>query len=161
MSDRGSWNVLLSHPASSAGCEISGEGGTSQGGPSACAKYRDSSPWWHGASIAIRSNSIRIPQEDTQRASLSGVTPSGFPKKTRGALPYPEQLHPDSPRRHAARFPIRICCPDHWLKWASLATAHVPPLSNGVSGHLCHGFQRILLNFWLLWWSKSYKNTKT
>ena len=34
-------------------------------------------------------------------------------------------------------YPIRICCPDgkHWLKWASLATAHVLPLSNGVSGH--------------------------
>ena len=26
---------------------------------------------------------------------------------------------------------------------------------------LCHGFQRTLLNLWLLWWSKSYQNTKT
>ena len=77
------------------------------------------------------------PPDDTERASLSGATPSGFPKRTRGALPYPEQLHPDSPRGHATRFPIRsnsirkkhmalvnitpwtivypirICCPDH------------------------------------------------
>ena len=26
---------------------------------------------------------------------------------------------------------------------------------------LCHGFQRTLLNLGLLWWSKSYQNTKT
>ena len=31
MSTRGSWIVLLSHPAAGAGCEISGEGGTSTG----------------------------------------------------------------------------------------------------------------------------------
>ena len=42
------------------------------------------------------------PPDDTECASLSGATPSGFPKRTRDALPYPEQLHPDSPRRHAA-----------------------------------------------------------
>ena len=38
--------------------------------------------------------------------------------------------------------------------------------SDGVSGRLVrvyslHGFQRILLNLRLLWWSKSYQNTKT
>ena len=27
--------------------------------------------------------------------NVGGATPSGFPKRTRGALPYPEQLHPD------------------------------------------------------------------
>ena len=44
-----------------------------KGGPSACTRCRDPSPWWHGARIAIRSNSIRIPQEDTRRAPLSGL----------------------------------------------------------------------------------------
>ena len=32
------------------------------------------------------------PLDDTERASLSGSTPSGFPKRTRGALPYPDSL---------------------------------------------------------------------
>ena len=75
-----------------------------------------------------------------------------------------EQLQPDSLKGYAARspirtpsgrsprhlrtshtrtiaYPIRICCPDHWLKCTSLATsfrqpatAHVPPPSDGVSG---------------------------
>ena len=34
---------------------------------------RDPSPWWHVACIAIRSNSIRIPQENMWRAPLSGL----------------------------------------------------------------------------------------
>ena len=32
------------------------------------------------------------PPDDTERASLSGATPSGFPKRTRGAFPYPDSL---------------------------------------------------------------------
>ena len=32
------------------------------------------------------------PPDDTERASLSGATPSGFPKRTRNALPYPDSL---------------------------------------------------------------------
>ena len=32
------------------------------------------------------------PPDDTERASLSGATPSGFPKRTRGVLPYPDSL---------------------------------------------------------------------
>ena len=100
----------------------------SQVGPSACAWCRTPPP------------------DDTERASLSGATPSGFPKRTRGALPYPDSLK----EKHTAlvnitlrtiAYPIRICCPDHWLKCTSLAmsfrqptTAHVPPPSDGVSG---------------------------
>ena len=38
------------------------------------------------------------PPDDTKRASLSGATPSGFPKRTRGALPYPDSLR----ERHIA-----------------------------------------------------------
>ncbi|RVW49666.1 hypothetical protein CK203_076711 [Vitis vinifera] len=30
------------------------------------------------------------PPDDTWRASLSGATPSGLPKRTRGTLPYPD-----------------------------------------------------------------------
>ena len=120
MSDRKSWNILLSHPASGAGCEIFDqmirtcligevetlsspiqmwdirrrwnvsrteffprvEWAMSQGGPSACARCRGPSPWWHGARIAIRRNSIRIPQEDTWCAPLSGL-PQGEAHDTR------------------------------------------------------------------------------
>ena len=83
--------------------------------------------------------------EMSRVAKLSGSTSSGF--------------HQDDMRaklscsRWMITYPIRIWCPDgkHWLKWASLATAHVPPLSNGVSGrpvrvYSLHGFQRTLLN---------------
>ena len=145
MSDRGSWNAFLSHPASGAGCEISGwNGGEAEfrmsdirvecampqvtRGPSTCARCRDPSPWWHGARIAIRSNSIRIPQEDTWRAPLSGL---------------PQGEVPDTRDHHTwtIAYLIRICFPDHWIKCTSLATsfrqpatAHVPPPSDGVSG---------------------------
>ena len=80
------------------------------------------------------------------RVSLSEATPSGFPKRTRGALPYLDSLRdkhtalPNITPRTIA-YPIRICCPNHWLKWASLATSfrqlattHVPLPSDGVSG---------------------------
>ena len=33
-----------------------------------------------------------LPPDDTESVSLSGATPSGFPKRTRGALPYPNSL---------------------------------------------------------------------
>ena len=76
---------------------------------------------------------------------------------TRSAHRYPEQLHPDSPReKHTTlvnitprtiAYLIRICCPDHWLKWASLATsfrqpatAHVPPPFDGVSRRFVRTF---------------------
>ena len=32
------------------------------------------------------------PPDDTERASQSETTPSGFPKRIRGALPYPDSL---------------------------------------------------------------------
>ena len=86
-----------------------------QGGPSACARYRDPSSGWHGVCKAIRINSIRIP--------LGGLAPPCYQAFVHIIL-------------RMLAYPIRICCPDgkHWLKCASLATAHVPPLSNGVSG---------------------------
>ena len=58
------------------------------------------------------------PPDDTERASLSSATPSGLPKRTHGALPYPDSLREKhmalmniTPRMIA--YPIRICCPDH------------------------------------------------
>ena len=66
----------------------------------------------------------------------SGCDTSGW---TGGALSYPDSLRENhttlaiiTPRTIA--YPIRICCPDHWLKCTSLATADVPPPSDGVSG---------------------------
>ena len=144
MSDRGSWNVLLSHPASSAGCEISDqrirtcltgqnserdipeEDGTLQGWPSACAWCRDPSPWWHGARIAIRSNSILIPEEDMWRTPLSGL-PQGEAHGTRehhtpdDSISYPDMLSGSltkvskpcySPCSAALRWCVRTPCLD-------------------------------------------------
>ena len=56
------------------------------------------------------------PPDDTERASLSGATPSRFPKRTRGALPYPDSLrekHTTLVIPQTIAYPIRICCPDH------------------------------------------------
>ena len=124
------------------GARNSSPGGLSyavQGGP--CARCRDPSPRWHGVRKAIWINSIRIPQEDMWRTPLSRSTLHSWISHPDDSISYPDGKH--------------------WLKWACLATAHVPPPSDGVSGHLCHGFQRTLLNLWLLLWSKSYQNTKT
>ncbi|RVW86221.1 RNA-directed DNA polymerase-like [Vitis vinifera] len=61
------------------------------------------------------------PFEKNRSASLSGATPSGFPKRTCGVLPNPDSLREKhtalmniTPRTIA--YPIRICCPDHLLK---------------------------------------------
>ena len=123
--------------------------------------------------------------DDTERARLSGSTPSGFPKRTCGALPLSglPQGEAHGTREHHTRaitYPIWICCPDHWLP--------SPSCPDAMSEHLlllafriylwqrtsklrffmflsfplfCHGFQRTLLNHRLLWCSKSYQNTKT
>ncbi|RVX08213.1 hypothetical protein CK203_017830 [Vitis vinifera] len=83
-----------------------------------------------------------LPPDDTECASLSGATPSGFPKRTCGALPYPDSL-----REKHTTLP---------------ATAHVLPPSNGVSRRpvrtSCHGFQRTLLNLGLLCGNTSTSN---
>ena len=62
------------------------------------------------------------PPDDRERASLSGATPSGFPKRTRDVLPYPDSLKREArnTRDHHTRtiaYPIRIgshtpCIPD-------------------------------------------------
>ena len=100
---------------------------------------RDPSPWWHVARIAIRSNSIRTPQEDLWRAPLSGL-PQGEAHDT---------------REHHTRtlaYPIRICCSDHWLKWASLATsfrqpatAHIRRLQSERTGAMASRLPRSLI----------------
>ena len=149
-------------------------------------------PGWNelcGKGDRLRVQGVGTPlPDDMECARLSGSTPSGFPKRTRGALLYPDSLKLKNTTLvnitlRMIAYPIWICCPDHWLMWASLATAHVPSPSDGVSGHLlllafriclwqrtsklcffmylsfpllCHGFQRTLLNLLLLWWSKSY-----
>ena len=71
-------------------CGIFEEDGTSQGGPSACAWCRDPYSWWHGARIAIRNNSIQIPQAGTWRLRTSHT--------------------------RTIAYPIRICCLDHCPK---------------------------------------------
>ena len=105
-------------------------------------------------------HSIRIPQEDTWRAPLSGL-PQGEAHGTRDhhtpndSISYPDMLSGSltkvskpcyviptachSPRSTVLQWCVRTPCPDIF----------------------CHGFQRTLLNLGLLWWSKSYQNTKT
>nr|CAN83932.1 hypothetical protein VITISV_010641 [Vitis vinifera] len=94
---------------------MSGEGGTLAG--------QNSTPGGMSYVARRKGDCLRVqgvetpPPDDTERASLFGATPSGFPKRTRGALPYPDSL-----RKHTAlanntprtiAYPIRICCPDH------------------------------------------------
>ena len=180
MSDWGSWNALLSHLASGTACEISGWNVS-----------REEFRMWdirvecrrsripdvrHPKKVERRKGyRLRVqgigtpPSDDTERASLSGATPSGFPKRTHGALPYPNSFREKhtalaiiTPRTIA--YPIRICCPDHWLKCTSLATsfrqcatAHVSAafwwcVRTPCPDTFCHEFQRTLLNLGLLWW---------
>ena len=109
------------------------------------------------------------PPDDTECASLSGATPSGFSKRICGALPYPDSLREKhtalaiiTPRTIA--YPIRICCPDHWLKWASLATSFRQPATACHSlcsaalrwcvqmpcpDIFCHGFQKNSPQSWI------------
>ena len=194
------WPEKLKRPPFPSGCEISGYKMSAHGIPDM--KYPEkvkSRPdrilprveWAmlrKGDRPRVQGVGTTLP-DDTECAWLSGSTSSGFPH---GEAP--------STREHHTRtiaYPIRIGCPDHLLKWASLATSfgqpatdHVPPPScpDALSVHLlllafqiflwqrtsklwffmflsfsllCHGFQRTLLNLGLLWWSKSYQNTKT
>ena len=59
------------------------------------------------------------PPDDTERASLSGATPSGFPKRTCAAmLSELPQGEAHGTREHHTRtiaYPIWMCCPDHRL----------------------------------------------
>ena len=89
---------------------------------------------------AIRRNSIRIPQEDTRHAPLSGL---------------PQEDAHDTLDHHTPN--DSISCPD--MLSGSLTKVSKPcyfipkachsPCSTALrwaSGHLCHGFQRTLLN---------------
>ena len=102
------------------------------------------------------------PPDDTECASLSGATPSGFSKRICGVLPYPDSLREKhtalaiiTPRTIA--YPIRICCSDHRhprsaaLRWC--VRTPCPDI-------FCHGFQRTLLNLGLLWCFDSFLITK-
>ena len=51
-----------------------------------------------------------------------------------------------------------ISYPDMLSEWKRLTFRRPPMVCSDI---FCHGFQRTLLNLWLLWWSKSYQNTKT
>ena len=83
-------------------------------------------------------------------------TPFGLPKRTRGALPYPDSLrekHTGTSEHHiwTIAYLIRICRPDHKLKWASLATsfrqsaiAHVNRLQSERTGMMASRLPRSL-----------------
>ena len=81
MSDRGSWNVLLSHPdvrypapqgyPDQLHPDSPGWKELCRKGDRLRTRCRDPSPGWHGVRKAIRINSIQISQEDTRHAPLS------------------------------------------------------------------------------------------
>nr|CAN69064.1 hypothetical protein VITISV_021313 [Vitis vinifera] len=54
-------------------------------------KYPDKVESRKGDRLCVQGVGTPTP-DDTELASLSGATPSGFPKRTRGALPYPYSL---------------------------------------------------------------------
>ena len=117
--------------------------------------------------------------EMSANARLSGSTPFEFPQEDMWRAPLFElpQGEAHDTREHHTRtiaYPIRICCPDgkHWL--ASKPCYFIPkachsPRSAALrwcvrmpcSDIFYHGFQRTLFNLGLLWWLKSYQNTKT
>ena len=90
----------------------------------------------HPGGMAARSP-IRTPLGRSTRHSRSS-----YPDDS---ISYPDMLFRmkktacHSPRSPAFRWCVRTPCPDIF----------------------CHGFQITLLNLGLLWWSKSYQNTKT
>ena len=104
MSDRRSWNVLLSYPAVRypdvkcrrterppfpSSCEISAPPGYSD-------QLHPDAPGWK--ELCIKGDRQRVQgvgtplPDDTECARLSGSTPSGFPKKTCGVLSYLNSL---------------------------------------------------------------------
>ena len=96
---------------------------------------QNSSPGGMSYAASRKGDRLRVqgvgtpPPDDTKHASLSRATPSGFPKRARGALPYPEQLHPDSPRRHTTL--ANITHPDDSISYpdmlsGSLTKVHKP-----------------------------------
>ena len=99
MSDQGSWNALLSHPDMSAGCETSGEDGTSPGQNSGC-----------GISV------WNVGGEEFRMWEFS------FWWKEKS---YPEQLHPDSSSGHATL--ANITHPDDSISYPDMALAIITP----------------------------------
>ena len=120
MSDQGSWNAFLSHPTAGVGCETSGDGGTSTGQNSGCGILGEdeTSQGWSSACAWCR--------------DPSGATPSWFPKRIHAAPDLSELRQEEAPGTcdHHTRtiaYPIRMCCPDGWLKRTSLATTFRQP----------------------------------
>ena len=87
------------------------------------------------------------PPDDTERASLSGATPSGFPKRKCDALPYPEQLHPDSPRRHTTL--ANITHPDDSISYPDMLSGSLTKVSKlcYVILTTCHSLRSVALRW--------------
>ena len=103
MAELGSWNVLLSYPAMRYPARRKGDRLHVQG-------VGTSPPWWHGARIAIRRNSIWIPQEDMRRHAIRN---NSLREKHTTLV---------NITLRAIAYPIQICCPDgkHWLSERAL-----------------------------------------
>ena len=118
--------------------------------------------------------------DDTECTWLSGSTPSGFLKRTCGALPYPGSLREKhttlmniTPGRqhilsgYVVRIMTKVSKPSHNPRSAAILSGHLLLLVFQIClwqrtlkfrfftflsfPLLCHGFQRTLLNLKLLW----------
>ena len=122
MSNRESWNALLSHPASGAGCEISG---------------------WNVGGAEFRMWDIRV------ECRLSRIPDVRHP----GGMSAEQNSECETSGWNVGGAKFRMCLWQRTSKLRFFIFLSFPLL--------CHGFQRTLLNLGLLWWSKSYQNTKT
>ena len=159
----GKLKCLLSHPASGVGFEISDQRILT------CLTEQN-----FGCEISGRRKGDRLrvqgvgtpPPDDTEHALLSGATPSGFPKRTRAAMlsGLPQGEAHDTHEYHTPDDSIsyldmlsgsltkvsKPCCfiPKACHSPCSAALRKCP---DALFGHLCHEFQRTLLNLGLLW----------
>ena len=116
----------------------------------------------------LRVHGVRTPPpDDTERASLSGATPFGFPKMTRGALPYLDSFKEKhtaltiiTPRTIA--YPIRICCPDEKKRKEPTFRRSPMVCPDTLSGHLLSWISKNSPQSWIALVIKLLtKNTKT
>ena len=74
--------------------------------------------------------------DDTWRASLSEATPSRLPKEGH-VVRSPIRTSSGRSTRHSQTSHLRICCPDRWLKWASLTTSFWQPAYHSPRSATC------------------------
>ena len=181
MSDRGSWNVLLSHPDVKYPENVERHSARipDVGYPEKMERRKGDHSRVHG--VGTHPEQLH-PDSPSGHATRSPIrTPSG--RSTRhsqsshpdDSISYPNMLSGSLTNVSKPCYSIRTAC--HRPCSAAILSGHLLLLAFRIClwqrtsklrffmflsfPLLCHGFQRTLLNLGLLWWSKSYQNTKT